>query len=121
VDEEPQTEATAPADTVEEASAPAQVEQIKLLETGDRDQATVPIEQPVLVMQEISTGEPADLSNNGHDGESAPEEPVLERAALEIPETPPAPLVPKAGGPAQPEEELPIQPPQSPAAHINIE
>jgi len=121
VDEEPQTEATALADTVEETSAPAQVEQIKLLETGDRDQATEPVEQPVLVMQEISTDEPVALSNNGHDGESSPEAPVLESAAIEIPETPPTPLVPRAGEPAQPEEEVSIKPPQSPGAHIIIE
>lgn len=121
LDEEPQTEVTAPVGSIEEASAPAQVEHIKLLETGDHDQATVLLAQPALVMQEISTGESAALSNNGHDVESSPEAPVLESAALEIPETSTAPLVPKAGETAQPEEELPIQPPQSPGAHIIIE
>ena len=113
-DEAPQTEASAPT------------------EVGGYDQALVPVEQPEMVMQEISVAEPAALSNNGHSQEAVPQEsPVLEVSETsEVLQTPevvkvakvrksPKPRKPKVVVP--PEEEPSIQPPESPAAHIKLE
>jgi sec-independent protein translocase protein TatB len=118
----------------EEAS---QSEPVAPTEVGGYDQAVVPVEQPAMLMQEISLAEPVAISNNGH-----AQEPILESAVPEASEVPQSPetfevveapkvrkvrktsKVPKAAKPAEatpPEEEISIQPPESPAAHIKIE
>ena len=105
-------------------------------EVGGYDQALVPVEQPEMVMPEISVAEPAALSNNGHSQEAVPdalpqESPASESSevseALQTPEVvkvakvrkSPKPRKPKVVVP--PEEEPSIQPPESPAAHIKLE
>jgi sec-independent protein translocase protein TatB len=114
-----------------EASAPGEV--------GGYDQALeplVPVEQPEMVMQEISVAEPAALSNNGHSQEAVPDALPQESPAPEVSETSevlqtpdvvkvarvrktPKPRKPKGFVP--PEDEPSIQPPESPAAHIKLE
>jgi sec-independent protein translocase protein TatB len=114
-----------------EASAPGEV--------GGYDQALdplVPVEQPELVMQQISVAEPVAISNNGHSQEAVLDAPPQASPAPEASETSevlqtpdvvkaakvrktPKPRKPKGFVP--PEDEPSIQPPESPAAHIKLE
>jgi sec-independent protein translocase protein TatB len=110
------------------ADAVSQTEAIAPVEVDGFDQAIVPVEEPVMVMQDMSVAEPAALSNNGHSQESLPE-----RVASGVLQSPEAPKVrkvrksskvskaPKTGDVFLAEEEASIQPPESPAAHIKIE
>jgi sec-independent protein translocase protein TatB len=118
-EEAPQTEAVAPT------------------EVGGYDQAPVPVEEPVAVLQETSVVEPVALSNNGHSQETPPDavaqagpapevsndsEEFQEPVILRVPKVRKAPKAPKTTKAVPPpEEEISIQPPESPAAHIKIE
>gem|GEM_PF-6204095 len=132
-----QPEAASLPDAGADLEAASPIKEITPAETGDLDQAVVPVEQPVMVLQDMSAVEPAALPNNGHSQESTPEALAQESAASEVTQSPQAveaPKVPKVRRPrkaakaaptaveAVPREEEPsIQPPESPAAHIKIE
>jgi gas vesicle protein len=114
-------------------------EAIAPTEVGGYDQAPFSVDQPALVMQEISAIEPAAVSNNGHSQENvvvavaqespAPEvvedtEIYQEPVILKVPKvrkSSKAPKAPKAKQVVPPEDENSIQPPESPSAHIKIE
>jgi sec-independent protein translocase protein TatB len=97
------------------------------------------LEQPEMVLQEVSAVEPAALSNNGHSPESAvgplvQDSPATEAAEdsepsvvyqepviLKVPKVRKNSKAAKAKAVVPPEEETSIQPPESPSAHIHIE
>jgi sec-independent protein translocase protein TatB len=128
-------ETVVPTDAVSPASPPEDARAIEAAfpvkedaptEVGGYDQALVPIEQPVMMLEDASAVEAAAPSNNGHSQESLPETPAAESAAPEVTQAPKAVKVRKARKTAAPkpaatEEESSIEPPASPASHIKLE
>jgi hypothetical protein len=121
-----------PGEDVKDSEAASPIEQTAPTEVGGYDQAPVPVEQPVMVLEDMSAVEAAAPSNNGHSQESIPEAPAVENAAPEVTwpadaaESPKAAKVRKprkaaAPKPAPTEEESSIEPPASPSSHIKIE
>jgi len=129
-DAEALEEVDAPEVTAEEAEAALPVEEIIPAEESALEQTNLPVEQPVLVLQDSSAaepaGEPAGSSNDGHFHESVAEVQSVQGTAPEAavatkPRKTPKARVSKAVKILPVEEEPAIQPPASPAAHIKIE
>jgi len=118
-----------PAEDVKDSEAASPIEQTAPTEVGGYDQAPVPVEQPVMMLEDVSAVEAVAPSNNGHSQESIPEAPAVESAAAEIIQAAEAPKTRKvrkarkaaAPKPAPTEEESSIEPPASPSSHIKIE